>query len=164
MKAEQKMRKPLTVRVSNAPYQKLSRERKKRWKSIVTTFDNGYLDSYIIFLAEVLSVMSGKEAEFAGSYLNQGFGTVEEFWELQAGDHKIFRGKKAELCDSWQRVEVEENRTEISGFLPGRLLEWDGEYDITFGMKLRLTGVTSEEKKQLRKIADEMFMNVEFVQ
>ncbi|EKD82432.1 MAG: hypothetical protein ACD_39C01300G0005 [uncultured bacterium] len=156
------MAKVLTVQVSDAPYQKLSRERKKRWKAIVKAFDNGYFEPYIIFLAEVLSVLSGAEAEFSGSHSNQGCGTVEEYWSLKAGDLEIFRGKKSELSESWQRVEVEDNRTTISGFPPGRALKWDGEYDITFGMKLQLTGVTSGEAKQLRKIADELFKRVEF--
>lgn len=154
--------KTLTIQLRDAPLPKFSRQRKKRWKSIIEVFGYGYSDPYIVFLAEMLSILSGQEAKFSGSYSDRGYGTGEEYWSLKAGDLEIFRGKKSEIDDDWQRVETEDDRTIISGFPKGRSLQWDGEYNNSFGMKLVFKGVLPEEEEQLHKIADELFKDAIF--
>ena len=156
-----KFEKALEIRVSGVPYQKLSPERRKRWKPILQVFGYGYVDPFIIFLAETLEIVSGIEVKFSGTYENKGFGTSEEYWTLKGGEMEIFRAWKSELSESMQRVEVEDNRTVISGFSPNRGLKWNGNYDGIIGMKLQLWGISNDEAKRLRKIARELFEMVE---
>lgn len=154
--------KALKIRVSDAPYQKLSAARRKRWSAIIKAFGYGFSDPFIIFLAETLAILSGSKAEFSGTCENNGYSTGEEYWSINSGGMEIFRARKRTMSDGWQRVETEEDRTTLSGFSPQRCLEWDGDYDNTFGMQLKLVGITSEEERQLSVIAHELFKKVEF--
>jgi hypothetical protein len=129
---------------------------KKRWANQLKPFDDPYSRPFIIILGEILSILSNEETQFSG-YKKTNTGIGEECWNLVSGKYSIYREYITELSESWQRVEILSNRTEIDA---ENKLKWDGDYSAFGGTRILLSGITEEEKKRIIETAEILFDEV----
>lgn len=133
---------------------------RRKWKSALKGLDDELAAGFVTFLGEVLEILTGQAATFSG-YKKAFTGIGEERWELAAGRARISRDKATELSESWQRVEVLADRTEVRDLPEGKFLAWDGEYDVVLGLKLSLRGLSQPEAARIQDLARALFDEVE---
>lgn len=131
---------------------------RKKWGAVFSDFDDIYSIPYLVFLGELLSIFTHEPSRFSGfKKTNTGIG--EERWDLSSGGAGIYRELITELSDGWQRVETHSDRVQISGIK--NKLAWDGEYSAFGGMKITLTGMSAEKKKEVLALAKQLFDEVQ---
>lgn len=151
----------MALQLRVARHRKLSAARRRRWSSLLAGMDEPLAAQFVLFLGEVLELLTGQTTVFSG-HKRGSFGIGEESWDLVAGTAAIRRHRSTELEDGWQRVEVLADSTIIHGLPEGRSLQWDGEYDQILGLRLALGGLSTSEVSLLETCARELFEEVEF--
>jgi len=152
----------IEIRLGSSWGMKLPSDLKKAWKPIAEVFGDTFQDNYIVFLAEVLSLIADEKTVFSGYKEYGGMGLDEERWNLRAGKTCIFRSLSSELSDGWQRVEKIGDVTSIIDIPPGRFFSWDGNYDSHFGMRLVIGGLDEKKLGILRNLTTKLFKDYTF--
>ena len=135
---------------------------KEKWKKLLQAFKESSCGGVCpMFLAELLSILSGKEPGFNGGYSGYDmFGHGGESWSVFAGDLSISRSRDVgEISESWSSVEKNEDETTIKGFPFGMSLTWDGDFGIS-GMSLTIAGVPDQLLSSINTLAEELFSDV----
>jgi len=107
---------------------KLDKERKQKWDKKMKQVRSESDKVAIILLGEIIEIIVGKPCEFScsGKVDYDMFSGCDYAWELRSGKYAIGKQLSREISESWQRVEVNEDKVYVQGFESIKL-EWNGE-------------------------------------
>jgi formylglycine-generating enzyme len=147
--------------VQNPRRTAISPERRRKWAGLIRAFRHGGGCEDVIFLAEVMSLITGQATTFSGTGATYDMlGTGGESWSLGSGSLQVSRRRSAETNESWQSTDVSTDETSVAGLPAGRFLGWDGTYGL-WGLHLEIGGLSPEEHVALAALAQEMYESVD---
>ena len=148
--------------IAEAP-SKLPKELQSKWSKSLTKVKADSDKSAIIFLAELLELLTGEKTTFqcAGVVDYDMFGACDYQWTLTSGKSRIVRQLQRDISESWQRVEVEADNVITHG-LEKYKFKWNGECGGTLStLEVDLEVENSHFMVKLEEIGNKLYEDFE---
>ncbi len=151
----------ITLRLKVGKPRPLPEEYQQRWPTM-TGEAMQYDAPYVIFLGELLGLLDNdRSPRFeASTYSSMDmFGGCDQRWTLTTRHACLQRELSREINESWQHLDVEADRVEITGLPAGVFLEWDG--DLGGEMEVGAGNVLAALEAPILAVARALFASVE---
>lgn len=119
----------------------------------------------IIFLGEMLAILSEKPVEFSctGIVDYDMFGGCDFSWTLKAGNLQISRSLSKEISDSWQRVEESSNSIDFQG-LEKYNFSWNGECGgYLSDLEINLNLVDNSKMEKILNVGKSLYSDMQLI-